>query len=414
DDPNSPHLFRPPMLDLDFVRRQFPALDSDWALMDNAGGSAPCRGVIDAVCEHMERRPVQLGASYPLSRDASAAVDAGRASAAALFRCEPDEIVLGPSSTALVNRLARVLRAGWSEGDEVIVTNVDHETNVGAWRRLEETGIVVREWQVRGDTCELHADDLDALLGERTRLVAFTHCSNIVGSIVDVKALAARARAAGALTCVDAVAYAPHRRVDVRDLGVDYYFASLYKIYGPHVAALYGRRDLLHAAKSPNHFFVSEDAVPTKLEPGGTVYELVASIPRVCDYLESLAEHHGGARSLDDAYDRIAAHEEETVRPLLAFLDSHPRVSIVGRAAADRALRVPTVSFVVDGKRSSEITEQLDERRIAARFGHFYAYRLIRDLGFLERDGVVRVSLVHYTAPEEVGRLVEALGDILG
>lgn len=404
---------RPEMLDIEHVRAQFPALESPWVLMDNAGGSAPCRQVIDRVHDHMARRPVQLGASYALSTDASAAVASGRAAAAALLGATPEEVILGASSTALVNQLAAALRRGWSEGDEVIVTNVDHETNVGAWRRLEETGIVVREWRVRPDTCQLHAEDLAALVGERTRLVAFTHCSNIVGSITDVPACVEVARAAGAMTCVDAVAYAPHRRVDVRALGVDFYFASLYKVYGPHVGVMYGRREALLETAGPNHFFVAADALPGKFEPGGVTYELVASLAGITEYLEEVGAR-AGETTLDGAFRAIAAHEERLVAPLLEFLTAHPAVSLIGDPSPSSARRVPTVSFTVDGRASSEIPPLLDERGVAVRFGHFYAYRLIRDLGLLERDGVVRASLVHYNTPEEVDRLVAALAEVLG
>ncbi len=400
----------PPMLDLDHVRSQFPALETPWVLMDNAGGSVPCRQVIDRLTGFLTRHPVQLGASYALSMDASAAVAEGRAAAAALLGATPEEVILGASSTALVNQLAAALRPGWTEGDEVIVTNVDHETNVGAWRRLEATGIVIREWRVRPETCELHPDDLAALLTDRTRLVAFTHCSNIVGSITDVRAAAALARAAGALTCVDAVAYAPHRRVDVRSLGVDFYFASLYKVYGPHVGVMFGRREALLETGSINHFFVGEDELPRKFEPGGVNYELVASLAGIPEYLGTLSD----AGTLEDAFEEIAAQEEALVTPLLEFLDAHREVTIVGDPSPSSERRVPTVSFTVEGRAASEIPPLLDERGVAVRFGHFYAYRLIRDLGLMERDGVVRVSLVHYNTLDEVARLVEGLAEILG
>ncbi len=403
-----------PMLDLDHVRSQFPALETPWVLMDNAGGSVPCRQVIDRLHGFLTRHPVQLGASYGLSVDASEAVASGRAAAAALLGSTPEEVIVGASSTALVNQLAAALRPGWSVGDEVIVTNVDHETNVGAWRRLEASGIVLREWRVRPGTCELHPDDLAELLNERTRLVAFTHCSNIVGSITDVAACAALARAAGALTCVDAVAYAPHRRVDVRALGVDFYFASLYKVYGPHLGVMFGRKEVLLETGSINHFFVGEEELPRKFEPGGVNYELVASLPGITEYLGTLGPASGTPATLERAFEEIAAHEEALVTPLLEFLGAHPDVTIIGDRSPSSARRVPTVSFTVAGRDSSEIPPLLDERQIAVRFGHFYAYRLIRDLGLLERDGVVRISLVHYNTRGEVARLVDALTEALG
>lgn len=402
------------MLDLDFVRAQFPALETTWALMDNAGGSAPCRQVIDRVAAYMERLPVQLGASHELSVAAREAVAAGRQAAATLVGAHPDEVVLAASSTVLIQQLAAVLRASWKPGDEVIVTNLDHEANIGPWRKLEETGIVVRQWRFRDETQTLHLEDLEPLLSERTRLVAFSHCSNVVGTILDVAAIAARVRAAGALSCVDGVAFAPHRRVDVTALGVDFYLVSLYKVYGPHLGLMFGRRELLLGAKSPNHFFISEQTVPTKLEPGNVNYELSASLVGILEYLQALGVHHGLADGdLGAIFAKIAEHEEELLRPLLSFLEGHPRVSLIGSTAPDRNVRVPTVSFTVDQRRSSEIPSLLDKHSLAVRFGHFYAYRLIRDLDLLEGDGVVRVSLVHYNSLQEVTRLLEALDGLL-
>jgi len=395
--------------DIDFVRGHFPALETPWALFDNAGGSVPARGVIERMADHMARLPVQLGASYELSVRAREAVEAGREAAAQLLNASRGEIVFGPSSTILVGILARALRPLWKEGDEVVVTNLDHETNIGPWRELEATGIHCREWGLRPESGELFLDDLEPLLNERTRLVAFTHCSNIVGTIQDVRAISARIREAGALSCVDGVAFAPHRRVDVVELGVDFYFASLYKVYGPHLAVLFGRRELLEEARGQNHFFVSEEQVPVKLEPGNVSYELAACLPGITAYLEGLAQRHAVAPGLSSAFDLIATREAKLVGPLLAFIGDHPRCRVLGRPCADPAERVPTVSFTVEGMRSSEVVERLEKHRVAVRFGHFYAYRVIDTLGLMECDGAVRASLLHYNTEDEVQRLIGAL-----
>ena len=366
----------------------------------------------------MRRLPVQLGATYAASVDAAEAVAEGRRAAAVLVGAEPEEVAFGASSTVLVAMLARALRPLWREGDEVVVTDLDHETNVGPWRALEASGIVVKEWRFRTETATLELDDLEPLLGERTRLVAFTHCSNVVGNVVDVPAIAARVREAGALSCVDGVAYAPHRRVDVHALGVDFYFVSLYKVFGPHIGLLYGRRELLRAAKSQNHFFVGEGAVPTKFEPGNPSYESVASLAGIPEYFEMLDHHHGGdacalRARLDRVFEHIARYEMELCAPLLSFLAEHPRAALVGSAEPDPEQRVPTVCFTVSGTDSSRLPPQLDERQLATRFGHFYAYRAIESLGLLERNGVVRVSLVHYNTAAEVSRLISALDELL-
>lgn len=398
-----------PAFDFDFVRRHFPALDEGWTLFDNAGGSVPTRGVIDAVAEFLARWPVQMGASYELSAEASRRVRLGHDVMAQWIGASAGSIVIGPSTTLNLRLLANALRPLWQEGDEVIVTNLDHEANVGPWRALEASGIVIREWRFREGDATLKLEDLDALLGPRTRLVAFTHCSNITGEILDVATIARRVHDAGALVCVDGVAYAPHRRVRVEDWDVDFYALSLYKTYGPHIALLYGRRELLAAARGQYHVFHGEDDVPYKLEPGNPNHELTAALPMIPRYLRQLAEHHG----TDDAYPLIQEHETRLMERFLSFLDSKKKVRLVGPPTADGNARVPTLSFQVEGMKSSLVPALLDRRRIAIRWGHFYAYRLIRDLGLLENDGIVRVSMVHYNTPEEVDRLIEALDEVI-
>jgi len=397
------------MLDLDFVRGRFPALGNnpDWALFDNAGGSVPLGAVVDRAADYMRSCMVQLGASYALSEEASRRVDAGHRAAERLFGAAEGDVVVGPSTTMLTRIAAAALRPLWQEGDEVIVTDLDHEANVGAWRELEKSGIVIREWRCDADSYALRLEDLEPLLHERTRLVAFTHCSNLVGEIQDVAAIAKRVREAGALSYVDGVAYAPHRRVDVAALGVDLYVASHYKVYGPHLAALHVGRELLARVAPQNHFFI-EDAGPYRLEPGNVNHELTSALPAVVAYLEELDRHHGGAGTVDGAFARITAHEQELVAPLLAFLDAHPRVRLLGRAIADER-RAPTVSFVPLEQRASAIPPRLDAQSVAIRWGHFYAYRFCTRFGLHDNDGVVRASMVHYNTPDEVTRLIEAL-----
>ena len=407
------------MLDIEFARAAFPALDSPWALFDNAGGSVPARHVIERVTNYMSRHAVQLGASYGLSVDASAAVHSGRETGARLFNADIDEIVVGPSTTALMGRLAVALGPIWREGDEVIVTNLDHEANVGAWRRLQERGIIIREWRFRPETMRLELDDLDELLNDRTKLVAFTHCANVVGTIHDVAAITKKVRAAGALSCVDGVAYAPHRRVDVKALGVDFYIASLYKVFGPHVGIMYGRREALLAGRNVNHYFVDENDVPYKYEPGGVVHEVAAGVAGIGDYLDAVDAHHGGdpadsaATRTARAFDLFAEAEAKVAAPLLTFLNESPRVRVIGSPSSDAAERVATIAFTVDGMHASEVPAALDQHKVAIRFGHFYAYRAIEALGLTEQGGVVRASALHYNTPEEVTRLIEALDAVV-
>lgn len=400
------------MLTMDDARGRFPGLRSDWAFFDHAGGSPPLGAVIEAASAHQAAGSVQLGASYGPSVEAQARVDAGRAAAARLIGAEPGDVALGPSTTANVLRMTRALAPGLEAGDEIVVTNLDHEANLGPWRRLEREGLRIREWRADPETLELRLEDLEPLLGERTRLVAFTHVSNLVGSIHDVPAICARIREHGAWSVVDGVAFAPHRRVDVEALGCDAYMLSLYKVYGPHLGLMWVRPERQAELDSLNHHFIPGTTLSAKLEPGGLQHEAVASLPPILDYLEELG---GGplagspAGSLDRAFDRIADRETELVTPLLEFLASRDRVHVLGQPSPDPTLRVPTVSFTVDGLKSSEVPILVDEHRVAIRYGHFYAHQLVRDLGLLDRDGVVRASLLHLNTPEEVQRLIAAL-----
>lgn len=400
------------------VRARFPALATEWALFDNAGGSVPVAGVIERVHDHMSRLGVQLGASHALSVEATARVVAGHRAAETLLNAEPGEVILGSSTTANLRTMAHAFGATLSRGDAIVVTDLDHESNIGAWRTLESRGVEVREWRLRPDTQALHVDDLEPLLDARTRLVAFTHCANVVGTIHDARAIVERVHAAGALACVDGVAYAPHRAVDVQALGADLYAVSLYKVFGPHLGMLYGRRELLERVQGQNHFFKGAHEIPDKLEPGGVPHELASALPGIVEHLLELDAATGGGTGetrtrLARAFDAIAAHEAALLEPLLAFLRTRRGVTLLGEPSADVSRRVATVAFTVAGRHASTVAEALDAHRLATRWGHFYAHRAMTALGLHEQGGVVRVSLAHYNTPTEIERLLTALDDVL-
>jgi cysteine desulfurase family protein (TIGR01976 family) len=408
-----------PALDLPFARSRFPALSRGEIFLDNAGGSLVLAEVADRVRDYLLSTSVQLGATYRASAEAAERVEAATRAAAALVGAEPGEVVLGSSSTALLQMLARALAESLGPGDEIVVTNTDHEANITPWARLAERGVHVRFWNVHAESLALDLAELDALLGEKTRLVCFTQVSNILGTINPVEEITRRAHAAGARVVVDGVAFAPHRAVDVKSWDVDYYVFSLYKVFGPHQGLLYGRRALLLELANQNHVFVAKDAIPYKLLPGNLNYELSAAVPAIVEYLEELGRRAGGPGAggtrglLGRAFAAIARHEEDLVAPLLDFLARRPGVRLLGLPTADREQRVATVSFAVDGRKSSEIPAALDPHGIGIRYGDFHARRLIEALGLTDRQGVVRISMAHYNTPEEIGRLLERLDGVL-
>lgn len=383
------------MLDVERVRAQFPGLATDWVLLDNAGGSQMVGRAIERVAEFYRTSNVQLGGSYAPSQLAAERVAAGHAALARWIHCGADELVLGTSTTQLLNNLALAMSAQLAPGDEIIVTDVDHESNIGCWRRLAALrGAVVKEWRVDGESLALRAEDLAPHMSDKTRLVCFTQASNLVGTVHDVAALTRLVHEHGARVCVDGVAFAPHRPVDVRAWNVDYYVCSVYKIYGPHLACLYGKREHLAALAGINHFFIEE--APYKLQPGHAPYELCSALDAVVEYLESLD------------FDDVAAHERALATCLLDFLASQPRVRILGERTAS-ASRVPTISFTVDGTHASQIVRAVDAQRIGIKHGDFYARRLVDRLGVGPLGGVIRASMVHYNTRSEIERLCAAL-----
>lgn len=407
-------------LDLDYIRSQFPGLDTDWILFDNAGGSQTALPVMRRIDEYYRTSNVQLGGSYGPSRTADRRVaDAVAAMATYVNAADPAEIVLGPSTSMNMRVLSLCLAETFAPGDEVIHTNLDHEANVGPWADLARRGLAVKTWSVNPDSWTMEIDDLRTLLTPRTRLVAVTHASNVVATINPIRDIARVVHDAGAMICVDGVAYAPHARIDVRDLDVDFYGFSLYKTYGPHYALLYGKREHLERLPGINHYFL-QDEVPYKFQPGNVNYELTYSLMGLWDYWRGFVSAHrrddvvvGPRDQLAFAFDAIATHEQALAAPLIDLLKSKKKVRIVGLPTADRSKRMPTIAFVVDGMRGEEITLAVDRHKIGIRYGDFYAARLIDSLGLRDRGGVVRASFVHYNTRDEVARLVDVLDELL-
>ena len=408
-----------PTLDVEFCRSHFEALTSGWAFLENAGGTLVPRQVTDRLADFTTNCQVQPGEGYDASDAGQARIDGGRAALAALINADLDEIVVGPSTTSNVYVLSHALTPLLEPGDEVIVTNQDHEANNGAWRRLEAVGAVIREWRMNADTDDLEIEDLEPLLNDRTKLVCFTHCSNIVGLVHDVKSIVRRIHEAGALACVDGVAYTPHRRVDVKDLDVDFYLYSSYKVFGPHMGILYGKRDLLARLSNQNHYFVGADDHQRRLCPGGLNYELTAACGGIMEYLDHVHAHHfpapmsSNSRKLNQVFTLFAAHEMAMSQRIEDIPHDAARRAPYRARGAGRRERVGVFGFLVDGRDSREFPEKLRAHKIGLFADDFYAARCIDAIGARPQNGVVRASLVHYNSPEDVDRLIDGLDRII-
>ncbi len=409
-----------PEITLEFrerIRAQFPALAGSTVYLENAGGSQVPAVVPDHIRDYMLTNYVQIGAGYPLSRRATELVEEAHAFVRLMMNGGDGEVILGPSTSALLQMLAGCYARVLTPGAEIVVAQTGHEANIGPWKHLERLGFTLRWWEMDPATFGCSLDRLGELVSERTALVAFPHVSNLLGEIVDVPAITSLAHSAGARVVVDGVAYAPHRAIDVSGWEVDWYAYSTYKVYGPHMAALWGRRDALAELPGPNHFFVAEDDLPYKFEVGGPSHEGCAGIRGLRDYLAFLAglerPQELDRAGVERAFEVMTACELPLQSRLIEYLRSRSDVRIIG-PSHDGPSRVGTVSFVHSSKSSAEITAAVDRSGIGIRHGHMYAYHLCEAAGLDPEDGVVRTSLVHYNTMDEIERLIEVFEGVLG
>ncbi len=395
------------MLDLELVRSHFPAFDDgkEPRFFENAGGSFACRQTVDALYRYYTETKVQPYAAYLESATAGDLMDRSHARWAQALGVADSEIVFGPSTSMNTYVLAKAIGETLTPGDEVIVTNQDHEANTGATRRMAEAaGATVREWRVDPTIGTLAIGDLEALLSDRTRLISFPHCSNIVGVENDVAAICALAKQTGARTIVDGVSYAPHGFSDVGAMGADVYLFSMYKTFSVHQGLMVLRDDFAESLPNQSHYFNA--AAPRKrLCPAGPDHAQVAAAGAVLDYVEATTPgHNGDLRAMcEAAKEAWQTHEASLLQPMLRWLDARAGVRVIGPTEASAGLhRCPTVAFVAEGRTSASVAAQLVASGVMAGSGNFYANRLMEATGVDVDDGVVRLSWVHYTSRADV------------
>lgn len=405
-------------LDIGFVRSQFPAFAEPslrgQAFFENAGGSYACRQVTDRLTRYYRERKVQPYAAYEASRLAGEEMDEARSRMAAMLGVDTDEVSFGPSTTQNTYVLAQAFGQMLKPGDAIIVTNQDHEANSGPWRRLADRGVEVREWQIDRDSGHLPVDGLTLLLDEKVKLVCFPHCSNIVAEINPVQEITRLAHEAGAYVCVDGVSYAPHGFPNVAKLGADIYLFSSYKTYGPHQGVMAIRRALGEMLPNQGHFF-NAGSLYKRFTPAGPDHAQIAASAGMADYVDDLYAHHltGEASPLDRAaavHDLMRAREIELLQPLLDFLSEKNSVRLLGPEKA--ALRAPTVALVLN-EPGETVAAKLAPHGIMCGGGDFYGVRCLKAQGVDPGHGALRVSFVHYTAKEEVTKLMKALDDLV-
>jgi cysteine desulfurase family protein (TIGR01976 family) len=393
-------------LDVQAVRARFPALAAPAAYLDGPGGSQVPQDVIDAVSGYLRDSNANLGGPFPSSAASDDVMERGRAAAADFTGADAEGIAFGANMTTLNFLLAHAVARTLEPGDEIVVTQLDHDANVSPWLLVAaDRGLVVRHAPIRADDVTLDHDGLEAMIGERTRVVAFTLASNAVGSLTDPARIAAAAHAAGALAWADAVHLAPHRRLRAREWGLDVLLCSPYKFFGPHLGVAAVRPGLAASLPADRVRPAAERPPGHRFETGTQAHEAVAGTVAAIDYLRSL-----GDGSLDLAFERIQAHEDALAR---RFLDGLPAgVPLYGIRAVEG--RTPTFCFNLPGHDPRAVAERLGERGLYVWDGDYYALEPMRALGLSDRGGAVRAGFLHYTTEGEVDLLLHETLALMG
>ncbi len=409
-------------LDIDFIRSQFPAFkDSickDWSFCENAGGSYVPHQVINKLNQFMISTKVQPYAEYPMSKLAGDNMDKATNLFSKMINANNNEILIGGSTSVNLYVLSNALKSILNKGDEIIVTNQDHEANISPWRRLKENGAIIKEWKINPKNAELEIKDFKKLLTNKTKIVAVTHCSNIVGSVNDLKQISKLAHQKGAVVIGDGVSYAPHGFPNVKELDVDFYTFSLYKTYGPHLALLYGKEKILKKLPNQNHKFL-EGQYPYTLNPGGPNHEELVSLIGIYEYMMNIYDYHFDGNnnlSIREKIEKVnflfSNHEESIANPILEYISDRKDLNLIGKNQIINHNRAPTISFTSNNKKSSEVSSILVSNNIATRNDNFYAWRCLQALNIDTNEGLIRLSLTHYNSFEDIKKILNALKKI--
>jgi cysteine desulfurase family protein (TIGR01976 family) len=405
-------------LDLAWVRAQFPSLSQEVnghpaTFLDGPGGTQVPQRVIDAISNYLATNDANICGAYATSRNTDQMIAEARSAMADFLGCDSDEIVFGPNMTSLTFAISRAIGRELLPGDEILLTHLDHDANISPWRALEERGVKIQFADIHEEDCTLDMEDLAGKINSRTKVVATGYASNAVGTINDVSTIVRLAHQAGALAYVDAVHYAPHGPIDVRELDCDFLACSTYKFFGPHMGVLYGKREHLGRLQ-PYKLRANTNAVPQRWEWGTLNHECIAGITACVDYLAELGAGTGQAsdrrKALQSAYAIIRAHECKLTEKMIRGLREVPGLRLYGIGDLSRLdSRCPTFAVRIEGETPLETATRLGDIGIFTWDGNYYAINLTERLGIEQSGGFLRVGLVHYNTEEEVDRLLAAL-----
>lgn len=396
------------------IRTHFPALERvhngyPVAYFDGPGGTQVPRYVVEQMSDYLYHHNANTHWAYPTSAETDAEIQLAREAGADFLNASPSEIVFGANMTTLTLHLSRALGMSYQPGDEIVVTELDHHANVDPWRRLSvERGVTVHTVRMDTETGQLLWEDLERLVGPKTKLLAIGAASNALGTITDVAKAIALAHDAGALVFVDAVHYAPHALLDVQKLDCDFLGMSAYKFYGPHIGMLFAKRALLEQIDFPKLVPVSDNA-PENAETGTQNQEGMVGAAAAIDYLASIGGRSNRRKSLGAAFAEMHARNARLLERLWQGLSAITPVTLYG--PPPEAPRTPTLSFTIKGCPATEAARRLAEKGLFLSHGDFYAWTLVKRLG-LEPEGLIRAGCACYTTVEEIDRLIAGVDEI--
>jgi cysteine desulfurase family protein (TIGR01976 family) len=448
-------------LDIKWIRSQFPALTQtingqSAIFFDGPGGTQVPGAVLDGISDYLVRSNANAHGYFATSARTDAVINSARAAIADFLGCDHDEVVFGANMTSLAFSVSRAIGRELQPGDEIIVTKLDHAANISPWYALEEKGAVIRVVDINVEDCTLDLNDLENKINERTKLVAVTYASNAVGTINDITTIVKLAHAVGALVFVDAVHYAPHAPINVHHLGCDFLVCSAYKFFAPHVGILYGKREHL-TRLTPYKVRPASNEVPSRWETGTLNHEGLAGLLATINYLAKLGCHvsptldnelldslieadreglttfhcprfltskeqpnyeltsayHSRRAALLAAMSAIQQYERELSKKLISGLLAIPGLKVYGITEPSQFIwRTPTVSITIEGKKSADVAKMLGEKGIFTWHGNFYAIELTEKLGLETSGGLLRIGLAHYNTVDEIGELLQVVGEI--
>ncbi len=407
--------------DVEWARAQFPALQQTVngrpvVFFDAPGGTQVPQRVIDAISNYLATSNANTHGAFLTSERTDEIYAGAHAAMADFFNCDPDEVVFGANMTTLTFALSRAIGRELKSGDELLVTQLDHDANVSPWVALEERGPKVRTADIKPADCTLDMFDLQAKIRRNTRLVAVGYAANAVGTINDVAEVVRLAHAVGAMAFIDAVHYAPHGLIDVRALDCDFLVCSSYKFFGPHMGVMFGKREHLQRLR-PYKLRACTEQLPDRWESGTQNHEGMAGVVATIEYLADLGRQHAPEarsrrESLAAAYDAMVQYERELTERLISGLLGISGLTFYGiKDPAKFDQRTPTVAIRMEGYTPRELAEQLGKRGIFTWDGNYYAVDLAERLGVQQNGGMLRIGLAHYNTAEEVDRL---LGELRG